>query len=114
MPRCTSLPHPASHGRLVGPQLKGKRLPTLAHVLHDATTGWTTVTVRGWYGEGERAAESRLPRRWGITPGRPPSHPLGAGGATLREGYTPSLAVHGRRWNPFSSWSGLSSAGAWK
>ena len=39
------------------PRLKGKRLPTLAHVLHDATTCWTTVTVRGWYGEVERAVE---------------------------------------------------------
>jgi DDE superfamily endonuclease len=39
------------------PRLKGQRLPTLAQVLHDATTGWTTVTVRGWYGEVERAVE---------------------------------------------------------
>lgn len=28
-------------------------MPTLAHVLPDATTGWRTVTVRGWYGERE-------------------------------------------------------------
>jgi hypothetical protein len=39
------------------PRLKGQRLPTLAHVLHDTTTGWRTVTVRGWYGEPERVVE---------------------------------------------------------
>lgn len=39
------------------PRLKGKRLPTLAQVLRDALTSWTTVTVRGWYGEGEREVE---------------------------------------------------------
>jgi hypothetical protein len=39
------------------PRLKGKRLPTLAQVLRDAATCWTTVTVRGWYSEGEREVE---------------------------------------------------------
>jgi hypothetical protein len=29
----------------------------LAHVLHDATTCWSTVTVHGWYGEPERVVE---------------------------------------------------------
>jgi hypothetical protein len=50
------VPHrrPRQNGR---PRLKGKRVPTLAYVLADATTRWTTVTVRGWYGEGERVVE---------------------------------------------------------
>jgi hypothetical protein len=39
------------------PRLKGKRLPTLAHVLANAASGWQTVAVRGWYGEGERVVE---------------------------------------------------------
>jgi len=39
------------------PRLKGKRLPTLAHVLANPATCWQTVTVRGWYGEVERAVE---------------------------------------------------------
>jgi DDE superfamily endonuclease len=51
-------PAPLRTPRQTGrPRLKGKRLPTLAHVLHEATTGWTTVTVRGWYGEVERVVE---------------------------------------------------------
>jgi len=51
-------PAPPRKPRPTGrPRLQGKRLPTLAPVLHDATTGWTTVTVRGWYGEGARAVE---------------------------------------------------------
>lgn len=51
-------PAPPRKPRQTGrPRLKGKRLPTLAHVLHDAPTCWTTVTVRGWYGEVERAVE---------------------------------------------------------
>lgn len=48
-------PAPPRTPRQTGcPRLKGKRLPTLAHVLHDATTGWRTVAERGWYGEPER------------------------------------------------------------
>jgi DDE superfamily endonuclease len=39
------------------PRLKGKRLPMLAQVLRDAVTSWTTVTVHGWYSEGEREVE---------------------------------------------------------
>ena len=30
------------------PRLKGKRLPTLASMLREATACWTTVTVHGW------------------------------------------------------------------
>jgi hypothetical protein len=39
------------------PRLQGKRLPTLAQIRRDAGTGWTTVTVRGWYREDEREVE---------------------------------------------------------
>jgi hypothetical protein len=39
------------------PRLKGKRLPTLAHVLANPTTCWQPATVRGWYGEVERVVE---------------------------------------------------------
>ena len=51
-------PAPPRQPRQTGrPRLKGKRLPTLAHVLRDAATSWQTVTVRGWYGEMERVVE---------------------------------------------------------
>jgi DDE superfamily endonuclease len=51
-------PAPPRKPRQTGrPRLKGKRLPTLAHVLANPTTGWQTVTVRGWYGEVERVVE---------------------------------------------------------
>jgi hypothetical protein len=39
------------------PRLKGRRLPTLSQVLAQATTPWSTVTVRSWYGELERVVE---------------------------------------------------------
>jgi hypothetical protein len=45
---------PRQNGR---PRLKGKRLPTLAQVLTSEATCWTTVTVRGWYGEGARVVD---------------------------------------------------------
>jgi hypothetical protein len=32
------------------PRLKGKRLPTLATVLHDPLTLWQRVSLPGWYG----------------------------------------------------------------
>ncbi len=51
-------PAPPRPPRQTGrPRLKGQRLPTLAHVLHDATTCWSTVPVRGSYGEPERVVE---------------------------------------------------------
>jgi hypothetical protein len=40
------------------PRRKGKRLPTLARVLLDETTCWSTVTMRGWYGEPDRVVAS--------------------------------------------------------
>lgn len=45
---------PRQNGR---PRLQGRRLPTLAQVLAHEATRWTTVTVRGWYSEGERVVE---------------------------------------------------------
>jgi hypothetical protein len=45
---------PRQNGR---PRLKGKRLPTLAQLLSDPATRWTTATVRGWYREAERVVE---------------------------------------------------------
>jgi hypothetical protein len=48
---------PRLPGTLGRPRTKGKRLPTLAAVLCDATTPWQRVTVPGWYGEGERIVE---------------------------------------------------------
>jgi hypothetical protein len=51
-------PAPPRKPRQTGrPRLQGQRLPTLAHVRHDAATYWSTVTVRGWYGEPERVVE---------------------------------------------------------
>jgi hypothetical protein len=42
-------PAPPRTSRQTGrPRLQGKRLPTLANVRPEATTGWRTVTVRGW------------------------------------------------------------------
>jgi hypothetical protein len=48
---------PRLPGTVGRPRTKGKRLPTLAAVLADATTPWQRVTVPGWYGEGERIVE---------------------------------------------------------
>jgi len=45
---------PGTNGR---PRRKGKRLPTLRHVLHHKTTTWQRLTVPGWYGEGARLIE---------------------------------------------------------
>jgi len=44
-------------GTLGRPRTKGERLPALAEVLADKTTGWQRVTVPGWYGEGDRVVE---------------------------------------------------------
>jgi hypothetical protein len=67
---------PGQTGR---PRLKGKRLPTLQHVLRDATTSWTAVMVTGWYREPQRTIEvvsatavwyhtgmPPVPIRWGL------------------------------------------------
>jgi hypothetical protein len=48
---------PRPPGTLGRPRTKGERLPTLAEVLADKTTGWQRVIVPGWYGEGERVVE---------------------------------------------------------
>ena len=48
------LRQPRQNGR---PRKKGKRLPTLAHILADETTSWESVTVEDWYGEGKRDVE---------------------------------------------------------
>ena len=41
------------------PRKKGKRLPTLRHLLHRKATRWQRWTVPGWYGEGDRVIAVR-------------------------------------------------------
>jgi hypothetical protein len=48
---------PRQPGTVGRPPTKGARLPTLAEVLAEKTTGWQRVTVPGWYGEGDRVVE---------------------------------------------------------
>src|SRR5688500_13762846 len=48
---------PRKPGTMGRPSTKGARRPTLAEVLADQGTRWMRVTVRGWYGEGDRAVE---------------------------------------------------------
>jgi hypothetical protein len=48
---------PRKPGAVGRPPTKGARLPTLAEVLADKTTGWQRVTVPGWYGEGDHVVE---------------------------------------------------------
>ena len=51
-------PAPPRSPRQVGrPRLKGKRLPALAAVAGELTTGWTQMTVPDWYGTGARRVE---------------------------------------------------------
>jgi DDE superfamily endonuclease len=45
---------PGTNGR---PRKKGKRRPTLRHVLDNKTTSWQRLLVPGWYGEGDRIIE---------------------------------------------------------
>jgi DDE superfamily endonuclease len=45
---------PGTNGR---PRKKGKRRPTLRHVLNHRTTSWQRLTVPGWYGETDRVIE---------------------------------------------------------
>jgi hypothetical protein len=47
---------PRKAGMRGRPRLKGKRLPTLAHVLHDPTTVWRLVRAN-WYEDRERCLE---------------------------------------------------------
>ena len=46
--------HAGQRGR---PRKAGRRLPTLRRVAADGKTAWRRVTVRNWYGEGERTVE---------------------------------------------------------
>lgn len=51
-------PAPPREPRQTGrPRLKGERLPNLSAVLEDPRTDWTTITVSGWYGSGDRSVE---------------------------------------------------------
>ncbi len=51
-------PAPPRRPHQVGrPRLKGPRLPTLAAVAADPTTGWTPITVPDWYGTGAQGVE---------------------------------------------------------
>ena len=51
-------PAPPRKARQMGrPRLKGARLPNLSTVLTNPKTQWQSVTVKGWYGEGERVVE---------------------------------------------------------
>jgi hypothetical protein len=45
---------PGTNGR---PRKKGKRLPTLRHLLNHKKTRWQRLLVPGWYGEGDRVIE---------------------------------------------------------
>jgi hypothetical protein len=45
---------PGTNGR---PRKKGRRLPTLQHLLHHKATRWQRLLVPGWYGEGDRVIE---------------------------------------------------------
>jgi hypothetical protein len=44
-------------GQMGRPRKKGKRLPTLQHVLTDPKTRWGRTQVEQWYGHGPRAVE---------------------------------------------------------
>ena len=45
---------PGTNGR---PRKKGKRRPTLQHVLNHKATSWQRLTVPGWYGDADRLIE---------------------------------------------------------
>jgi hypothetical protein len=48
---------PRRPGRRGRPRVKGQRLPTLAVVAGDPTTGWTPLALADWYGAGARTVE---------------------------------------------------------
>jgi hypothetical protein len=58
---------PRPPGTIGRPRTKGARLPNLADVLANASTGWQTILVTGWYGAGKRTIEMNRP---GFTGGR--------------------------------------------
>ena len=48
---------PREAGQAGRPRLKGARLPTLQAILEDAQTHWSDLTIRNWYGQGQRRIE---------------------------------------------------------
>ena len=60
---------PGTTGR---PRLKGKRRPTLAAVLADEKTQWSTLTLDHWYGEGPREVEVATDTAVWYHTGKPP------------------------------------------
>lgn len=44
-------------GQLGRPRVKGKRLPSLAHVASDVATAWTSHVIPYWYGQASRCIE---------------------------------------------------------
>ena len=66
-------PAPPRRPRQVGrPRLKGKRLPNLAAVAGEPTTGWTPIIVPDWYGAGGRGVEVVSDTAVWYHTGRPP------------------------------------------
>jgi len=63
-------PRPA--GQRGRPRLKGIRLPTLKQVAADTKTVWTPVTIRNWYGEGQRELEMTSDTAIWYHSGKPP------------------------------------------
>lgn len=49
---------PRRTGQVGRPRKAGHRLPTLQAVAEDRKTRWQRVTVKSWYGEGERVSEA--------------------------------------------------------
>src|SRR5215212_3098308 len=48
---------PRKPGQMGRPRLKGSRLPNLSAVVEDPRMAWMPITVRNWYGGGERTVE---------------------------------------------------------
>jgi hypothetical protein len=48
---------PRKPGQMGRPRLKGSRLPNLSVVADDPKTVWISITLSGWYSEGERTVE---------------------------------------------------------
>jgi hypothetical protein len=66
-------PAPPRRPRQIGrPRLKGKRLPTLAAIVGEPTTGWTPIRVPDWYGAGARDVEVVSDTAVWYHTGRPP------------------------------------------
>jgi hypothetical protein len=60
---------PGQKGR---PRLKGTRRPTLKAVLADPETVWTTLTIKNWYGGGDRQVEVTTDTAIWYHSGKPP------------------------------------------